>query len=195
MTSENLAPSERHDLGSHGRELILDARNVGVDFKVEGGVVNAVRDVSFQLHKGETIALVGESGSGKSVTARTLMKLLTKRATILPQTRITLSGKDVVSMNDREMRKLRGNDIAMIFQEPMSSLNPVYTIGQQICEIIHLHNRVSRQEAMVRAEKLLEEVSFEAGKRGAGTVTIDATYVDARLADLARNEDLARFVL
>ncbi len=160
MTSENLAPSERHDLGSHGRELILDARNVGVDFKVEGGVVNAVRDVSFQLHKGETIALVGESGSGKSVTARTLMKLLTKRATILPQTRITLSGKDVVSMNDREMRKLRGNDIAMIFQEPMSSLNPVYTIGQQICEIIHLHNRVSRQEAMVRAEKLLEEVQI-----------------------------------
>jgi peptide/nickel transport system ATP-binding protein len=160
MTSENLAPSERHDLGSHGRELILDARNVGVDFKVEGGVVNAVRDVSFQLHKGETIALVGESGSGKSVTARTLMKLLTKRATILPQTRITLSGKNIVAMNDRDMRKLRGNDIAMIFQEPMSSLNPVYTIGQQICEIIHLHNRVSRQEAMVRAEKLLEEVQI-----------------------------------
>ncbi len=160
MTENSMAPSERHDLGAHGRELILDARNVGVDFKVEGGVVNAVRDVSFQLHKGETIALVGESGSGKSVTARTLMKLLTKRATILPQTSITLSGKDVVKMSDREMRKLRGNDIAMIFQEPMSSLNPVYTIGQQICEIIHLHNRVSRQEAMVRAEKLLEEVQI-----------------------------------
>ncbi|MEQ8600797.1 MAG: ABC transporter ATP-binding protein [Devosia sp.] len=160
MTENKLVPSERHDLGQHGRELILDARNVGVDFKVEGGTVNAVRDVSFQLHKGETIALVGESGSGKSVTARTLMKLLTKRATILPQTQITLSGKDVVRMDDREMRKLRGNDIAMIFQEPMSSLNPVYTIGQQICEIIHLHNRVSRQEAMKRAEKLLEEVQI-----------------------------------
>ncbi|WP_375598055.1 ABC transporter ATP-binding protein [Devosia sp. Naph2] len=160
MTENKLVPSERHDLGTHGRELILNARNVGVDFKVEGGTVNAVRDVSFQLHKGETIALVGESGSGKSVTARTLMKLLTKRATILPQTQITLSGKDVVKMGDREMRKLRGNDIAMIFQEPMSSLNPVYTIGQQICEIIHLHNRVSRQEAMSRAEKLLEEVQI-----------------------------------
>ncbi|WP_245891797.1 MULTISPECIES: ABC transporter ATP-binding protein [Devosia] len=160
MTENKLVPSERHDLGQHGRELILDARNVGVDFKVEGGTVNAVRNVSFQLHKGETIALVGESGSGKSVTARTLMKLLTKRATILPQTQITLSGKDVVKMDDREMRKLRGNDIAMIFQEPMSSLNPVYTIGQQICEIIHLHNRVSRQEAMKRAEKLLEEVQI-----------------------------------
>jgi peptide/nickel transport system ATP-binding protein len=160
MTETNLAPAERHDLGTHGRELILDARNIGVNFKVEGGVVNAVRDVSFQLHKGETIALVGESGSGKSVTARTIMKLLTKRATILPETRITLAGKDVVTMSDRDMRKMRGNDIAMIFQEPMSSLNPVYTIGQQICEIIHLHNRVSRQEAMNRAEKLLEEVQI-----------------------------------
>lgn len=156
----NFAPAERLDLGSHGRELILDARNVAVDFKVEGGVVQAVKDVSFQLHKGETIALVGESGSGKSVTARTLMKLLTKRATIGKNTRITLSGKNVVTMSDRDMRKLRGNDIAMIFQEPMSSLNPVYTIGQQICEIIHLHNRVSKQEAMNRAEKLLEEVQI-----------------------------------
>src|SRR5690606_21879159 len=99
MTDQNFAPAERLDLGSHGRELILDARNVAVDFKVEGGVVNAVRDVSFQLHKGETIALVGESGSGKSVTARTLMKLLTKRATIGKDTRITLSGKNVVAMN------------------------------------------------------------------------------------------------
>ena len=72
------APDERHDLGEHGRELILDARNIGVNFKVEGGQLEAVRDVSFQLHKGETIALVGESGSGKSVTARTIMGLLAK---------------------------------------------------------------------------------------------------------------------
>jgi len=152
--------SDRHDLGSHGRELILDARNIGVDFKVEGGTVNAVRDVSFQLHKGETIALVGESGSGKSVTARTLMKLLTKRATILPETQITLSGKNIVKMSDRDMRKLRGNDIAMIFQEPMSSLNPVYTIGQQICEVIQLHNRMNRHQAMEKAEALLTEVQI-----------------------------------
>jgi peptide/nickel transport system ATP-binding protein len=160
MTDNTLVPSERHDLGTHERELILDARNIGVDFKVEGGTVHAVRDVSFQLHRGETIALVGESGSGKSVTARTVMKLLTKRARILPETRITLAGKDVVAMSDAQMRKMRGNDIAMIFQEPMSSLNPVYTIGQQICEIIHLHNRVSRAEAMDRAEQLLAEVQI-----------------------------------
>src|SRR3954454_3337467 len=124
MTDTNLPVSnDRHDLGTHGRELILDARNIAVDFKVEGGIVHAVRDVSFQLHKGETIALVGESGSGKSVTARTLMKLLTKRATIVKQTQINLSGRDIVKTSERDMQKLRGNDIAMIFQEPMSSLN------------------------------------------------------------------------
>src|SRR5689334_7275987 len=141
MTS--FAPAERHDLGAHGRELILDARKVAVNFKVEGGVVEAVRDVSFQLHKGETIALVGESGSGKSVTARTVMRLLTKRATILPQAKITLDGQDILAKSDRDMRALRGNKIAMIFQEPMSSLNPVYTVGQQICEVLHLHNKMT----------------------------------------------------
>src|SRR5690606_25017772 len=135
-------------LGTHGRELILDARNIGVTFKVEGGVVEAVRDVSFQLHRGETIALVGESGSGKSVTARTVMRLLTKRAKISPRTKISLSGREITKLSEPQMRRLRGNDITMIFQEPMSSLNPVYTIGQQLCEILHLHNRISRAEAM-----------------------------------------------
>ncbi|MCT8998576.1 ABC transporter ATP-binding protein [Chelativorans intermedius] len=162
MLDENnpFAPPERHDLGKHGRELILDARNVAVDFKVEGGVVNAVRDVSFQLHKGETIALVGESGSGKSVTARTVMRLLSRRATIKPGTKITLAGKDIVSLSEKAMRRLRGKDVSMIFQEPMSSLNPVYTIGRQICEILHLHNRISNKEAMARARQLLEEVQI-----------------------------------
>lgn len=158
--AENLAPAERHDLGAHGRELILDARNLAVNFKVEEGIVEAVRDVSFQLHKGETIALVGESGSGKSVTARTVMRLLTKRATIQPQSRITLAGEDVLKKSDREMRALRGNEISMIFQEPMSSLNPVYTVGQQLCEILHLHNRISHKEAMARALQLLVEVQI-----------------------------------
>jgi len=162
MAEPHPAPvsSERHDLGSHGRELILDARRIAVNFKVEGGIVEAVRDVSFQLHKGETIALVGESGSGKSVTARTVMRLLTKRAQISPEARITLAGRDILKLAPAEMRKLRGNQVSMIFQEPMSSMNPVYTVGQQICEIIHLHNRVSRAEAMARAEQLLAEVQI-----------------------------------
>ncbi|MBK8083164.1 MAG: ABC transporter ATP-binding protein [Devosia sp.] len=163
---DDLAPAERRDLGSHNRELILDARNIAVDFKVEGGTVHAVHDVSFQLHKGETIALVGESGSGKSVTARTIMRLLTKRARIGAQARITLSGKNILELSENEMRRLRGNDVTMIFQEPMSSLNPVYTIGQQLCEILHLHNRMSRKQAMQKAEALLEEVQIpEPGAR------------------------------
>ncbi len=156
----DLAPDERLDLGTHGRSLILDARKIAVRFKVEGGVVEAVRDVSFQLHKGETIALVGESGSGKSVTARTVMRLLTKRATIDPKSKVTLDGTDILGLPERQMRALRGNKISMIFQEPMSSLNPIYTVGQQIVEILHLHNRMSRAEAMQRAEKLLEEVQI-----------------------------------
>ena len=163
---DNLSPTERHDLGAHGRELILDARNIAVDFKVEGGIVHAVRDVSFQLHKGETIALVGESGSGKSVTARTIMRLLTKRARVSPAASLMLGGRDIYKLTEAQMRKLRGNDVSMIFQEPMSSLNPVYTIGQQLCEVLHLHNRISRAEAMKRAEKLLEEVQIpEPGAR------------------------------
>ena len=154
------APAERHDLGAHGRELILDARNIGVSFKVEGGQLEAVRDVSFQLHKGETIALVGESGSGKSVTARTVMGLLGSRATVAKRTRIAFDGEDIVGYSEKQKRALRGNRITMIFQEPMSSLNPVYTVGQQICEILHLHNRIGRKEAMRRAAALLEEVQI-----------------------------------
>jgi len=160
IDTNDLSPPERYDLGSHSRELILDARNIAVDFKVEGGIVNAVRDVSFQLHKGETIALVGESGSGKSVTARTVMRLLTKRATISGKSRITLGDKDILKLPDAGMRKLRGNDISMIFQEPMSSLNPIYTVGAQLCEILHLHNRISGAEAMKRARQLLEDVQI-----------------------------------
>ncbi|MEO6013037.1 MAG: ABC transporter ATP-binding protein [Devosia sp.] len=150
----------RHDLGTHGRELILDARDLGVDFKIEGGIVKAVNGVSFQLHKGETIALVGESGSGKSVTARTIMRLLTKRAIVSPKSQVVLDGQDVLKLPEREMRKLRGNKVAMIFQEPMSSLNPVYTVGQQIVEILHLHNKMTRKAAMAKAKQLLEEVQI-----------------------------------
>jgi peptide/nickel transport system ATP-binding protein len=152
------APAERYDLGAHSRTLTIDARNIEVKFKVEGGVVDAVKSVSFQLHKGETIALVGESGSGKSVTARTIMGLLTKRATVSPNTTIKLDGDDITKYTPAQMRSLRGNKVSMIFQEPMSSLNPVYTIGAQLAEILHLHNKLSRAEATKRVLELLEEV-------------------------------------
>ena len=159
-TGNRTCPADRFDHGDHGRDLIVDARNIGVSFKVDRGVVQAVRDVSFQLHKGETIALVGESGSGKSVTARTIMGLLAKRATVAEQTRIALDGDDIARFSEKQKRALRGNRISMIFQEPMSSLNPVYTIAQQLTEVLHLHNRMTRAAALQRATELLQEVQI-----------------------------------
>ncbi len=152
------APSERRDLAERDGRPVIDARNVAVRFKVEHGTVEAVKDVSFQLYRGETIAIVGESGSGKSVTARCVMGLLSKRATIAPQSRIDYDGKDVLKFSPRERRGLRGNRLAMIFQEPMSSLNPVYTVGTQIIEAIRAHRRISRRAATERALELLRHV-------------------------------------
>ena len=139
-------------------EPLLDARQIGVSFTVDGGRIEAVRDVSFTLMPGETTALVGESGSGKSVTARVIMKLLSKRAIVAPKTQIMFKGQDMARLSVHEMRKLRGNRISMIFQEPMSSLNPIYTIGSQIAEGLRLHQRMGKKQAMDRAIELLEEV-------------------------------------
>jgi peptide/nickel transport system ATP-binding protein len=153
-----LGSEERPDLGSGGREVLLDARKVGVTFRVEGGTVEAVREMNFQVHRGETIAIVGESGSGKSVTARTVMRLLSKRAKISPETRIVLDGQDLLKLSEPGMRQLRGNKVSMIFQEPMSSLNPVYTVGRQIEEVLRIHRKVGRGAARERVLALLREV-------------------------------------
>src|SRR5579862_7727390 len=109
---DQFAPPERFDAGSNGQSPLLDARNIGVRFKVEGGFVDAVRDVSFQLNKGETIAIVGESGSGKSVTARTVMGLLSRRATVAGNSRILLDGQDVLKFTPNQRRALRGKRLA-----------------------------------------------------------------------------------
>ena len=144
----------------NNNEIILDARKVAVSFKVEGGFVDAVKDVSFVLCKGETIAIVGESGSGKSVTARAIMRLLSRRASMGKGSSIMMSGQEVLKLPEREMRKLRGSRVSMIFQEPMTSLNPVYTVGAQIAEVLHIHNKISRADAMAKVLSLLEEVQI-----------------------------------
>ena len=141
-------------------EIAIDAKNIGVTFKVDGGQIEAVRNVSFRLHKGQTIALVGESGSGKSVTARAIMRLLSKRARIAPETEILYAGKNMARMSVAQMRKLRGDRLTMIFQEPMSSLNPVYTVGKQIAEILLIHQKMTRAQAMKKVVELLTTVQI-----------------------------------
>jgi peptide/nickel transport system ATP-binding protein len=155
-----LAPEKRHDHAAAVGAPIIDARRVAVTFKVEGGLVDAVKDVSFQLYRGETIAVVGESGSGKSVTARTVMGLLTKRAIVSDRSSIEYDGRNVLKFSDRRRRALRGNRISMIFQEPMSSLNPVYTVGAQIIEAIRVHQKMSRKQATERTLELLRQVQI-----------------------------------
>ncbi|MBO9654975.1 MAG: ABC transporter ATP-binding protein [Agrobacterium tumefaciens] len=154
------APAIRFDADDRQDNAIIDARNIAVTFKVEHGTVEAVKDISFQLYRGETIAIVGESGSGKSVTARTVMGLLTKRASVSKSATVRFNGDDILKFSSRQRRALRGNRISMIFQEPMSSLNPIYTIGSQIVEAIRVHSKLSRKEAEARALDLLRQVQI-----------------------------------
>ncbi|WP_332303060.1 ABC transporter ATP-binding protein [Rhizobium sp. GR12] len=154
------APAIRFDADDRNDDAIIDARNIAVTFKVEHGTVEAVKDISFQLYRGETIAIVGESGSGKSVTARTIMGLLTKRASVSKSAIVRFNGDNILKFSGRQRRALRGNRISMIFQEPMSSLNPIYTIGSQIVEAIRVHSKLSRKQAEARALDLLRQVQI-----------------------------------
>jgi len=156
----SFAPPVRHDHDGRKESPIIDARNIGVNFKVEHGTVEAVKDISFQLYRGETIAIVGESGSGKSVTARTVMGLLSKRAVISPRSSVEYDGHNILKFSEKARRKLRGDRISMIFQEPMSSLNPIYTIGSQIVEAIRVHRKMSRKQADAKALELLKQVQI-----------------------------------
>ena len=127
-------------------------------FSLENRVVHAVNNVSFDVEEGEVFSLVGESGCGKSVTAQTLMKLNPSPPTMIKNGEILLNGKDIVPMNKHEMKSIRGREISMIFQDPMTSLNPTQRIGKQIEEAVRVHETVSEQEARQRAISMLEKV-------------------------------------
>ncbi|MGI9351706.1 MAG: ABC transporter ATP-binding protein [Rhizobiaceae bacterium] len=141
-------------------QTLLDIKDLSVAFTQAGNTSTAVDRVSLNIHKGETVALVGESGSGKSVTALSVLKLLPYPAASHPSGEIFFNGKDVLTARENELRKIRGNDITMIFQEPMTSLNPLHTIEQQIAEILLLHKGMSGNAARKRVIELLEQVGI-----------------------------------
>jgi peptide/nickel transport system ATP-binding protein len=134
---------------------VLTVENLRTHFATESGRVTAIDDVSFFVDRGETLGLVGESGCGKSVTAESLMRLLDERSATY-EGRVHLLGDDLLALSEQEMRRRRGGDIAMIFQDPMSSLNPVFTIGDQLMEGIRLHQEVSKAESRVIAVEMLK---------------------------------------
>ncbi|WP_421907511.1 ABC transporter ATP-binding protein [Mameliella sp.] len=137
---------------------LLDIRNLAVQFRLDEGSFTAVHDSSFHVAPGETLGLVGESGSGKSVTARAIMRLLAPTARLADQSEVHLLGHRIDRIPAEQMRQIRGGRIAMIFQEPMSSLNPLFTIGNQIAETLMLHQGMRKKAAIARAKALLEEV-------------------------------------
>ncbi len=140
---------------------LLDVENLHVSFNTYAGEVKAVRNVNFHLKPGETLAFVGESGCGKSVTAKSLMKLLPKESAVIkPGSKIEFDGRDVIKMNNKELSSLRGADISMIFQDPMTSLNPTMRIGKQITEALMLHRKMNKQEAKDEAINLLKLVQI-----------------------------------
>src|SRR3569623_3455491 len=143
---------------------LLEVDNLRVDFTLGDGVLHAVRGVSFSLARGETLAIVGESGSGKSMTSLALMNLLPKRAK-RSANRLAFDGVDLAAAPESRMRALRGNRMAMIFQEPMTSLNPSYTIGNQLTEALRTHRAVSPTDARDRAVQLLEKDGITAAAR------------------------------
>lgn len=154
-------------------EPILDIRGLKTVFRLRGGDITAINDIDLTIAAGETVALVGESGSGKSVTSLSVMRLLARNVGVIAAGSIRFRSKDgsvrdLVTLDDEQMRKIRGNDIGMIFQEPMSSLNPVLTIGDQIAEPIRIHREAGRKAALDAAVQLLEQVGIPDAKRRAG---------------------------
>jgi peptide/nickel transport system ATP-binding protein len=133
----------------------------------DGKPLKAVDGMSFSVRAGETLAIVGESGSGKSITSLSIMRLLPKRIGRITNGSIRLRGRNLVELGEREMRAIRGNDIGMIFQEPMTSLNPVHTIGQQIAEVVRQHQHLSKAKARERAVEMLELVGIPEPRRRA----------------------------
>jgi len=154
-----------HLLGGHDLDpALLEVADLRTQFFTQDGVVKAVNGVSFTLNEGEALGLVGESGCGKSVSALSLMRLIPQPPGRIVSGQVMFDGRDLLKLKEDDMRKVRGNDIAMIFQDPMTSLNPVLTIGRQISEALELHKGMDRSAARKRTIELLELVGIPAAR-------------------------------
>jgi peptide/nickel transport system ATP-binding protein len=142
------------------KNIVLDIKHLTVTFEVEGDVIEAVNDVSLTVREGETLGLVGETGAGKTTTALAALRLVPDPPGIIKSGEIFVCGHDIMKAKTKELEKIRGEEISMIFQDPMTSLNPVYTVGQQIAESIILHQGLSKSEAMKKAGDMLEIVGI-----------------------------------
>ena len=145
-------------------DVLLEVRGLKTYFKVMDGTVPAVDGVDFSLRRGETLGLVGESGSGKSVTALSIMRLIETPGEIVGG-EIWFEGRDLLQLSEGDMEDIRGNDITMVFQEPMTSLNPVFTVGEQIAEAVRLHRHASKRDAWDRAIEMLKLVGIPSPER------------------------------
>src|SRR4051794_23012989 len=141
-------------------ESIIQVRNLSVDFRTDEGIVKAVKNISFDIPRGKTVGLVGESGSGKSVTSLAIMRLIPNPPGKVTSGEIIFNGKDLLKQTESQMREIRGADISMIFQEPMTSLNPVFTVGDQISETLMLHQKMSKHAAWAKSIDLLKQVGI-----------------------------------
>lgn len=139
---------------------ILEIKDLTIHYVTDDEVVKAVNDISITLEEGESLGLVGETGAGKTTTAMGILGLVPNPPGKIIGGEVIYKGKNLLKLSEAEMRKIRGHEISMIFQDPMTALNPVITVGDQICEVIHLHEKVSRLEATQRAKKMLEMVGI-----------------------------------
>jgi len=143
---------------------ILNIEDLNVIFKTDDGIVNAVNGMSLQLEKGKTLGLVGETGAGKTTTALSILRLIPKPPGLIKRGKIEFNGKNLFEFSESEMEKVRGNQISMIFQDPMTSLNPVITIGDQIAEVIEIHEKKNKSDAMKKAMEMLELVGIPSNR-------------------------------
>lgn len=141
-------------------ENVLSVRDLHICYETDHGVVNAVNGISFDIKKGETLGMVGESGAGKTTTALGIMGLVPDPPGKITKGSIVLDGEEITNKTAKEMQSIRGNIVSMIFQDPMTSLNPVLTVGEQVAEVIRLHQKLSRVDAELRAKEMLEKVGI-----------------------------------